>query len=157
MKAYLYNLRCELKRAIAESVTPDILEYFNGMAPEPINELVILAQRYGVETAAVELESLVAHSRATKSLAKHMEYKSRLKAKRDRDDIRAAANRATAADIILRQHATISRAIELMTAELAEMTDGTDPDGVTWRDIEPHASTADLAELICEQHARRKP
>lgn len=60
----------ELKCAIAESVTPDILEYFNGMAPEPINELVILAQRYGVETAAVELESLVAHSRATESLVR---------------------------------------------------------------------------------------
>jgi len=89
-------------------------------------------------------------------------YESRLKAIADRDDIRAAmsrvsANRATAADIVKRQHATISLAIELMTAELAGMTDGTDPDGVTWRDIEPHASTADLAELICEQHARRKP
>ena len=145
----------ETKCAIAESVTPDVLKYFEGMAREPINELVILAQRYGVEAAAIELESLVTHSRVAKSLATHSEYESRLKAKHDRDDIRAAANRATAADIILRQHATITRAIELLTAELAEMTDGTDPDGVTWRDIEPHASTADLAELICEQHARR--
>jgi len=76
-------------------------------------------------------------------------YESRLKAIADRDDIREA-------DIVKRQHATISLAIELMTAELAGMTDGTDPDGVTWRDIEPHASTADLAELICEQHARGK-
>ena len=45
----------QIKNAIAEGVTPEALDYFNGMVDELVNELVVISQREGVEEAAKEL------------------------------------------------------------------------------------------------------
>lgn len=50
----------QIKDAITENVTPKALDYFNGLDQSSVNELIVIAQRESVESAANELTELAA-------------------------------------------------------------------------------------------------
>jgi len=58
----------------------------------------------------------------------------------------------TASDILMNQHITIQRAIDLLQAKLDRMTDTVNPETSDWSDIGMFADTADAARCIIERY-----
>lgn len=48
----------QITRQIDDSLTPDALAWWNGVASETVNEIVQLARREGIEAAVAEIEEL---------------------------------------------------------------------------------------------------
>lgn len=63
-----------------------------------------------------------------------------------------ATHTQTASDILMIQHATIERAIDLLQSKLDRMTDTVNPETSDWSDIGRFADTADAARCIIERY-----
>jgi hemerythrin-like domain-containing protein len=58
----------------------------------------------------------------------------------------------TASDILMDQHVTIQRAIDLLQSKLDRMTDTVNPETSDWSDIARFADAADAAKCVIERY-----